>query len=408
MSILLALALAIGVGLLFSRFAKLIHLPNVTGFLIGGLVVGPSVLGLVPQATADSFAIITEVALGFIAYSIGAEFKLSYIKKIGLKPLIITAFESLTAVLLVDTALIVCVAIGLKGFSLPMCIALGSIAAATAPAATLMVIRQYKARGPVCEMLLPVVAMDDAVGLIAFAVSMNIAQELANGVAVNINSMLFEPLLEITSSLAMGAAFGFILSFFTRFFASRGNKLALVIAFILLSLGLCDVWNLSSLLCLMMMGAVMTNVCPVADVIVEQTDRFTPPVFLLFFVISGMDLNLSVLPAVGLVGLIYIVMRVIGKWLGAMTGSRIVKAHPNVQKYLGFTLVPQAGVAIGMAQLAVVRLPAYGHQIQAIVLAGTLIYELVGPVLTKYALKKSGEIGQAVPRGVACPKPSTK
>jgi Kef-type K+ transport system membrane component KefB len=405
MNTLLALALAIGVGLLFSRFAKLIHMPNVTGFLIGGLVVGPSVLGLIPQETADSFAIITEVALGFIAYSIGAEFKLSYIRKIGVKPLTITAFEALTAVLFVDVTLILCTVAGVPGFTMPMSVALGSIAAATAPAATLMVIRQYKAKGPVSEMLLPVVAMDDAAGLIAFAVSMNIAQAFASGGPLTFLSMFLDPLLEIAGSLALGAAFGFLLSFLARFFASRGNKLALTIAFIFLSLALCIRWNLSSLLCMMMLGAVMTNVSPASNVIIEQPDRFPPPVFLLFFVISGMDLNLSVLPTVGIVGICYIIMRVLGKWTGAMVGSRLVKAHPNVQKYLGLTLIPQAGVAIGMAQLAVIRLPAFGHQIQAIVLAGTLIYELVGPVITKYALTKSGEIGQAMPPPSSCPVP---
>lgn len=406
MNTLLALALAIGVGLLFSRGAKRVHLPNVTAFLVGGLVVGPSVLGLIPQSAADSFSIITEVALGFIAYSIGAEFKLNYLRKIGTKPLIITAFEALTAVFLVDVALISLSLMGVPGFDMPMCVALGSIAAATAPAATLMVIRQYKARGPVSEMLLPVVAMDDAVGLIAFAVSMNIAQAMASGAAMTVTSMLLIPLAEIVGSILLGSLFGLILSYLAKFFASRGNKLALTIAFILLSLALCDMWNLSNLLCIMMLGAVMTNLCPVSDAIVEQTDRFTPPVFLLFFVISGMDLNLSVLPTVGLVGAIYIVVRVAGKWLGAAVGSRLVQAHPNVQKYLGLTLIPQAGVAIGMAQLALDRLPAYGHKIQAIVLAGTLIYELIGPVVTKLALTKAGEIGMAVVP--ACPVPVVK
>ena len=282
MNTLLALALAIGTGLLFSRLAKLVHLPNVTGFLIGGLVVGPSVLKLIPQATADSFSIITEVALGFIAYSIGAEFKLSYLKKIGTKPLTITVFEAFTAVILVDAVLITLSLLGVPGFDLPMCIALGSIAAATAPAATLMVIRQYKARGPVSEMLLPVVAMDDAAGLIAFAISMNIARALASGATVTVSSMLFVPLLDIVASLVLGSALGAVLSYLARFFASRGNRLALTIAFILLALALCDWLDLSNLLCIMMLGAVMTNLCPVADGIVEQTDRFTPPVFLLF------------------------------------------------------------------------------------------------------------------------------
>ena len=395
MNTLLALSIAIAAGLGMSRLAKLVRLPNVTAFLVGGLIVGPSVLGIIPREAADSFGVITEAALGFIAYSIGAEFKLSYLKRIGAKPLTITAFEGLGAVLMVDMALILCSLLGVPGFDLPMCIALGAIAAATAPAATLMVIRQYKARGPVSEMLLPVVAMDDALGLIAFAISMNIAQALASGASMTVMSMLVTPLVEIVCSVALGMGLGFALSYLARFFKSRGNKLALTIAFVFLALALCDMWSLSNLLCIMMIGAVMTNLCPAANVIIEQTDRFTPPLFLLFFVISGAELNLAVLPTVGLVGACYVLVRALGKWLGAYLGSRAVHAHPNVQKYLGFTLIPQAGVAIGMAQLALTRLPAYGQQIQAVVLAGTLVYELVGPVITKVALSKAGEIPQA-------------
>ncbi len=395
MNTLLALALAIAAGLAFSRVARLVRMPNVTGFLVGGLLVGPSVLGLIPQATADSFAVITEAALGFIAYSIGAEFKMSYLKRIGAKPLTITAFEALSAVLLVDAVLIGLSLAGVPGFSLPMCVALGAIAAATAPAATLMVIRQYKAKGPVSEMLLPVVAMDDAVGLMAYAISMNIARALASGVAMTVGSMLLAPLLEIVESIALGAAMGFVLTLCSRFFKSRGNKLALTIGCIFVTLALCDLFSLSNLLACMMIGAIMTNFARDAGKIIEQTDRFTPPLFLLFFVISGAELNLSVLPTVGLVGVCYVTFRVVGKWLGAFAGSRIVKAHPNVQKYLGFTLIPQAGVAIGMAQMALTQLPAYGHQIQAIILAGTLVYELIGPVVTKLALTRAGEIAPA-------------
>ncbi|MEG0639116.1 MAG: cation:proton antiporter [Clostridia bacterium] len=400
MNTLLALAIAIGAGLLLSRVAKLVHLPNVTAFLVGGLLVGPSVLGLIPQATADSFGVVTEVALGFIAYSIGSEFKLSYIKRIGSKPLIITAFEGLAAVILVDIALITCSLLGVPGFDLPMCIVLGAIAAATAPAATLMVIRQYKAKGPVSEMLLPVVAMDDALGLIAFAISISIAQGLSRGAAPTVLTMLVQPVLEIVCSLALGTALGIVLSYLAKFFQSRGNKLALTIAFVFLALALCSMWNLSNLLCIMMLGAMMTNLCKSANVIMDQTDRFTPPLFLLFFVISGAELNISVLPTVGLVGVCYVVVRVIGKWLGAFIGSRAVHAHPNVQKYLGFTLIPQAGVAIGMAQMALVKFPEYGQKIQAIVLAGTLIYELIGPVITKIALTKAGEIAPAIPKNI--------
>ncbi|MDD3411742.1 MAG: cation:proton antiporter, partial [Eubacteriales bacterium] len=204
---------------------------------------------------------------------------------------------------------------------------------------------------------------------------------------------LLMPLLEIAEAIVLGTAIGFVLSFLARFFKSRGNKLALTIAAVFLTLAVCDLFDLSNLLACMMVGAVLTNVCKQSGAIIEQTDRFTPPLFLLFFVISGADLNISVLPTVGLVGACYVVVRVIGKWLGAFMGSRLVHAHPNVQKYLGFTLIPQAGVAIGMAQMAITQLPSCGHQIQAIILAGTLVYELIGPVITKIALTKAGEIG---------------
>lgn len=404
MNTLLALSIAIAAGLAVSRLARLVRLPNVTAFLVGGLIIGPSVLGILPRDMLDGFSVITEAALGFIAYSIGAEFKMSYLKRIGAKPLTITVFEGLGAVILVDVVLIGCSLAGVPGFDLPMCVALGAIAAATAPAATLMVIRQYKARGPVSEMLLPVVAMDDALGLIAFAISMNIAQTLQSGAAMTVQGMLVSPLLEIVGSVVLGAALGLLLSLLARFFRSRGNKLALTIAFVFLALALCDLWGLSNLLCIMMIGAVMTNLCPAASVIIEQTDRFTPPLFLLFFVISGAELDLSVLPTVGLVGACYVVVRVLGKWLGSFLGSRLVNAHPNVQKYLGFTLIPQAGVAIGMAQLALTRLPAYGSRIQAVVLAGTLIYELVGPVVTKLALSRAGEIPAAAVKAGAATK----
>ncbi|NLO85024.1 MAG: cation:proton antiporter [Clostridiales bacterium] len=395
MNTLLAVAIVIFSGLVISRLVNLIHLPNVTAFLLGGLLIGPSVLGLIPADMLASFDIITEVALGFIAYSIGSEFKLSYLKRIGAKPLTITLFEGMGAVILVDIVLIGLSLLGVPGFDLPMCITLGAIAAATAPAATLMVIRQYKAKGPVSEMLLPVVAMDDALGLIAFAISISLAQSIASGVSMTVYSMLIAPLLEIIFSIVLGIGMGLVLSYIAKFFKSRGNKLALAIAFVLTALALCDMWNLSNLLCIMMIGAVMTNLCNCANVIIEQTDRFTPPIFLMFFVISGAELNLSVLPTVGLIGLCYVVVRVLGKWSGAYIGSRIVHAHPNVQKYLGFTLIPQAGVAIGMAQMALTKLPAHGQQIQTIVLAGTLIYELIGPVVTKIALTKAGEIKPA-------------
>ena len=389
MNMLLALSLALIVGLFFSRVIRLIHLPNVTAYLVGGLLVGPSVLGLLPQDAVASLSVLTDVALGFIAYSIGAEFRLSYLRQIGSKPIVITLFEGLCAVALVDVALIA------MGFPLPLCLMLGAIAAATAPAATLMVVRQYKARGPVCSMLLPVVAMDDALCLMAFSISSAIAAAIYSGEALTVQSMLISPLLQIAGSLLLGAGIGLVQTLAARFFHSRGNMLSLTIAAVLGGLALCEMWGLSSLLVCMMIGAVMINLSPASNKIIEQCDRFTPPLFMLFFVLSGADLNLSVLPTVGLLGVSYLLFRSLGKWIGAFIGSSLVKAEPNVRKYLGYTLLPQAGVAIGMTQLAMQVIPEYGVTVRAVILAGTLVYELIGPVITKVALTKAGEIAPA-------------
>lgn len=389
MNVLLTIGIAMAAGLLVSRAARLIKLPNVTAFLVAGLLIGPCVSGLISKDQAASMGVISEAALGFIAYAIGGEFKLSYLKKIGKAPLTITLFQGLATAFCVDVGLIAC------GVDVPLSLLLGAIALATAPAATLMVVRQYKAKGPVTQMLLPVVAMDDALGLMVFSISASVAQGLLGG-EMTVRSMVVAPLVEILGSLGVGAALGLILAYCARFFASRGNKLALSIALVLAGVGLCDMWNLSSLLVCMMIGAVMVNLSQQHEVLMEQCDRFTPPLFLLFFVLSGAELDLSVLPAVGLVGVLYLALRSMGKWGGTMLGALCVHADENVRKYLGLTLLPQAGVAIGMAQLVSARFPTLGTQVNTIVLAGVLVFELVGPIITKMALTKAGEIAAPV------------
>ncbi|NLD82817.1 MAG: cation:proton antiporter [Clostridiales bacterium] len=388
MNILLVMGIAMAAGLLVSRGARLVKLPNVTAFLVAGLVIGPCVAGIISKEQAASMGVISEAALGFIAYAIGGEFKLSYLKKIGRAPLTITAFQGLITALCVDAGLI------LLGFDVPLSLLLGAIALATAPAATLMVVRQYKAKGPVTQMLLPVVAMDDALGLMVFSISASVAQGMLGG-EMTAYSMVAVPLLEIVGSFALGGALGMVLAFGARFFASRGNKLALSIACVLAGVGLCDMYGLSSLLVCMMIGAVMVNVSQQREVLMEQCDRFTPPLFLLFFVLSGAELDLSVLPSVGLIGILYLVLRSLGKWGGAMLGAVCVHADEAIKKYLGLTLLPQAGVAIGMATLVSSRFPTLGAQVNTIVLAGVLVFELAGPVITKWALTKAGEIPSA-------------
>lgn len=386
MNALLALAIAFAMGLFFSRLIRYIHLPNVTAYLLAGLVVGPYVLNALTPEMNTQLSIISDVALGFIAYSIGGEFKMSYLKEIGIKPIIITIFEGCTASLLVFLVLF------LIGQPLPLCLALGAIAAATAPAATLMVIRQYKANGPVSKMLLPVVAMDDALGLILYAVMIALARTIERGEVLTVMTLVVKPLVEIVGSLALGVVIGLVLVYVLRFFHSRGNKLSLTIMVVFAAVGLSDMWGLSSLLVCMMVGATMVNLCRQSDAMLEQCDRFTPPLFLLFFVLSGANLDLAVLPTVGVVGIAYVLTRAVGKALGATIGAKLEKCDANIVKYLGFTLIPQAGVAIGMARMCQTSLPEYGTVINAVVLAGTLIYELTGPVITKIALTKAGEI----------------
>ncbi len=392
MNILLTIGVAMGAGLLVSRAARAVKLPNVTAFLVAGLLIGPCVGGILTRQQAASLEVISDAALGFIAYSIGAEFKLSYLKKIGKAPLTITICQGLATAVCVDAGLILC------GVDVPLSLLLGAIALATAPAATLMVVRQYKANGPVTQMLLPVVAMDDALGLMVYSISSSVAEGMLGG-EMTAMSMVVTPLIEIVGSVALGAALGLVLAFSARFFASRGNKLALSIACVLAGVGLCDMLNLSSLLVCMMIGAVMVNLSQQREVLMEQFDRFTPPVFLLFFVLSGADLDLSVLPSVGLIGVLYLALRCIGKWGGTMLGAHCVHADGNIKKYLGLTLLPQAGVAIGMATQVSSHFsamaPSLAAQVNTIVLAGVLVFELVGPIITKFALTKAGEIAPA-------------
>ena len=387
MTILFSLAGAMVFGLLFTRVAKRVHLPNVTAYLVAGLAIGPYCLGLMPKDALESVNIISTMALGFIAFSIGGEFKLSNMKLIGGKSVIITFFQALMAVGLVDAVLL------LSGFHPSVALTLGAIAAATAPAATLMVVRQYKAQGPLTRTLLPVVAMDDAVGLAVFAVSIGLAKAYAGG-TLTVSAMVLDPLREIVLSLLVGGAIGLLLAFGIRFFHSRTNRLSLCIAAVLLGISLAEMWNLSSLLLCMMISAVYCNLGADTNLVFDQCDRWTPPLLMLFFVISGAELDLAVIPTVGLLGVLYLLARSVGKYCGAYLGALVTRADDNIRKHLGITLLPQAGVAIGMAQVAMTALPAYGEQIRAVVLCASLIYELVGPLLTKKALQAAGEIAK--------------
>ncbi len=378
----LSIALILGYGSAW-LLGKL-HLPAVTGYLVAGLLL--SVFKVIPMTSLHGFAIISDIALGFIAFAIGSEFKLDFLRKLGKAPLVIAALESTGAVLILFGVLL------LFKVPLPQALLLSAIGAATAPAATLMVVRQYRAKGPVTSMLLPVVAMDDAAALMLFSIAAAIAQVLVRHEKLSVISMILLPLLEIVGSLLIGALLGFLLALFLRRIDRDHDRLIFIVALIFAGIGLSSWLGLSELLTCMALGAVYVNLSRQAVHTFKIADTVTPPLFLLFFVLSGAELDLTVLRSIGLIGLIYIIGRIIGKFAGAWLGAWLMKTEPAVQRFLGWTLIPQAGVAIGLSTLALRIAPDYGTQIRAIILCATLVYELTGPVITKIALRRAGEI----------------
>lgn len=397
MNVLLCLAVAMAIGLAFTRLAKLIGLPNVTAYLVAGLVMRYLMQYVIKTDDFSNLDIISNVALGFIAFSIGSSFKLKHIKEIGKSVVVITCFQAFATVIVVDLVLVALHFFNLV--DLPTALCLGAIATATAPAATLMVVRQYRARGIVTDTLLPVVAFDDAIGLVVFAVSLAVAKVLAvEGGSLNIVDVLVMPLLEIVASLAIGSCIGVALAYLTKVFKSRANRISLCIVAVFGGVGLCTVFGggfqLSDLLTCMAIGVFYVNINKESGSIMDIMDRWTAPLFMLFFIISGSELDLAVIPSVGIIGVAYLISRSAGKYFGARLGAKVVNADKNVQHYLGLTLLPQAGVAIGMAQKVknTAELSGIADAIVTVTLCATLVYELVGPLITKWALERAGEI----------------
>lgn len=413
MTELLAAASALLAGLLMTRIFKLLHMkfPDVTAFLLAGVAVGPfflgrlgiSGLGFQSLTQVESCGVLSNAALGFIAFDIGNEFRMSELKKTGRQSLVIGILQALLASVLVDIVLIgLSLTVCRDILSIPTAITLGAIASATAPAATLMVVRQYKAEGPVTKLLLPIVALDDAVGLVVFAVSFGVAQAMQGG-TISIVSVILNPVLEIVCSLTLGAVMGFILTQMEKLFFSNSNRLSMTIAFVLITIALSfheysigpEVnISFSSLLVCMMLGTVFCNLSSFSEDIMERSERWTAPLYAVFFVLSGAELDLSVFskPVVLLVGVVYILTRSFGKYFGAWFSSSLMKCESNVRKYLGITLLPQAGVALGMVVTAQALGDREGALIRNIILFSVLVYELIGPMLTKQALKSAGEI----------------
>lgn len=408
MSTLLSVSIALLVGLLMTRVFKPLKLPAVTAYLIAGVLIGPyfmgrlgiSGLGFESAEAVSKLSLIAEVALGFIAFSIGNEFRLSDLKKTGKQAFVIGIFQALVATLFVDLALLGMHIIMPDKLTVPQLITLGAIATATAPAATLMVVRQYKAKGPLTDLLLPIVALDDAVGLIVFAVSFGIAKTLIVG-TVDLVSIIVNPLVEIVCSLILGAIMGWVLTQLEKMFNSNTNRLNMTITFVFLTVALSMIdfhvgpvhIAFSSLLVCMMLGTVFCNICPLSEDLMDKSDRWTSPLFALFFVISGAELELSVFTdwAIVVIGVVYIIFRCLGKYFGTLASAKAVKCDSNICKYLGITLFPQAGVALGMCATAM-QLGTDGNLIRNITLFAVLIYELFGPLFTKMALTAAGDI----------------
>ncbi|WMJ83760.1 cation:proton antiporter [Oscillospiraceae bacterium LTW-04] len=383
--ILLNVAIILLCGLSFGRLGKLVKLPNVTGYLIAGLIIGPAILKILPVSVVNNFSVISEMALGFIAFSIGTEFKISYFKQVGVAPIIIAIMEAFGAVILVTTSMI------LLGFDVRLSILLGAIASATAPAQTIMVIQQYKAKGPVTSMLLSVVAIDDAVALICFGFAATAVKAMSNNAPISFLSVL-APVYEVLVSFLIGVVLGGAMALFLHWFHKSSNRISVIIAFVLLTLWTASAINASPLLACMALGVMMTNVRYDISDVIKVMNTFTPPIFMIFFVISGAGFDVGSLMSIGFIGTVYVVMRVVGKWFGAWLGGTIAKVDPNIRKYLGPTLMPQAGVAIGLILVAKTITPEFASQIQTAILGSTFIYSIIGPSVAKNALIKAGEI----------------
>ena len=410
MEFLLSIAIALFAGLMMTRVIKPLGLPAVTGYLVAGVLIGPFCLGLLgveglgftSLEYVEQFGLIADVALGFIAFSIGNEFRLSQLKQIGKQATVIAIFQALAATIFVDIALcVLSLILGPEKLPMSVAITLGAVATATAPAATLMVVRQYKAKGKLTDILLPIVALDDAVGLVVFAVSFGIAKGMVSG-TVDIFSILVNPIVEIVASLLLGAVMGFVFSQVEKLFHSRSKRLSVSVMFVFLTVAVTMMkFHLgpvhiafSPLLACMMLGTIFCNVCESSEELMDRVDRWTTPLFVLFFVISGAELELNVFLDLAIVGIgvVYILFRSLGKYFGAYASAKFMKCDDNIVKNLGITLLPQAGVALGMSVTAM-QLGGYeGSLIRNIILFSVLIYELVGPMLTKMALTRAGEI----------------
>lgn len=398
-AVLLSLGLILLAGFAATRMTKKLRLPNVSGYILSGILIGPHLLGIIPQGVVDKMGFVSDIALAFIAFGVGRFFKKETLRATGRSVLVITVLESVLAGILVTAAMR-----WVFHMDWALSLLLGAIATATAPASTVMTIHQYHARGDFVNLLLQIVALDDVVCLMVFSLVSALVGAQAEGSVTAAGLLL--PLLYNIGALGLGAAFALLLGRMLPPSRSTDNRLILAIALLLCLTGICAIFQVSPLLSCMVFGAVYVNHTQ-DEALFSQINAFTPPVMSLFFVVSGMKLDLAVLPAFGLAGLAYFLVRIIGKYAGASLGCLITGQDKKTCRWLGAALVPQAGVAIGLSYLAERILPAeIGGLLVTIILASSVLYELIGPACAKLALVRSGCIKEKPSAQVSAARPA--
>ncbi len=387
MDVLFKIGIVLIIGMLGGKIARKFKLPNVSGYLVAGLFLGNSFFKFITANDIEAFAIISEFALALIAFSIGSEFIIRDMLKIGKSIIIITLAEVVGAVLIVFLVMYYL-------FSEPFAfsIVIASMSAATAPAATLLVIQQYKARGPLTKTIIPVVALDDVFGIMVFGIAMALAKLSVGYSELSFLSMLIEPVKEILGSVILGFLLGLVLALITKKAKNHDALQGSSLAFIAIAAGLANLLGFSPLLTNIMLGATLVNLLKTPKRVFGAVNDFVSPVYVLFFTLAGASLDLGIFATVGAMGIAYILSRAGGKFLGAYIGARSVRANEAVTKYLGLALLPQGGISIGLSFLVRQYLPEYAVAINTIIMFSVLIYEVSGPIFAKIAIQKAGEI----------------
>ena len=383
--ILIALSVILLSGFFLTRLTKRLKLPNVSAYIIAGILIGPHLLNIIPKRLVENMSFVSDIALALIAFGVGQFFNKDTIRKTGTSVIIITLFESLLA-----GALVTLFVLFVFRLDFNLALLLGAIATATAPASTIMTINQYNARGEFVDMLLQIVALDDVICLLVFSVAASVINAVECGTFSVVNLVL--PIVLNVVTIIIGRLFAVMLNLFLWPRRSQDNRLIITIALLLGLSGLCSIFNVSPLLSCMAFGAIYINKAQDKK-LYDQLNAFTPPIMLLFFVISGMNIDLNKLATFGIVGIAYFLVRIIGKYIGTYIGCFVRNTAKSTRIYLGFALIPQAGVAIGLAYLSRrILSESIGNSLMTIILASSVLYELIGPVCAKFALIRSGSI----------------